>query len=211
MLASPGHLPSLDEERALWQRGYRLVAGIDEVGRGPLAGPVVAAAVIFPPDIEAPWLALVRDSKQLNERARLALRTLIGGAALSVGYGIVLPETIDAQGIVRATRMAMAAAVANLVLTPHYLLTDAVALPDIALPQSNIIKGDTLSTSIACASIVAKVMRDRIMVEMDELFPGYGFARHKGYATAEHLERLRCLGACPIHRRCFAPVRQLTE
>lgn len=199
--------PSFIEEERLAEQGYRFIAGIDEVGRGPLAGPVVAAAVILPLDLVAPWLPLVRDSKKLTPKRRASLFPLIESAAIAIGVGYTPPEVIDTQGIVRATRMAMRSAVARLPHTPDFLLIDFVALPELTFSQRSITKGDSRSLSIACASIIAKVTRDRIMVELNEEYPGYGFARHKGYATREHLLSLRQLGACPIHRKCFAPVR----
>lgn len=200
--------PTFIEEQRLEEQGYRFIAGIDEVGRGPLAGPIVAAAVILPLNLNTPWLHLVRDSKQLTPKRREFLFPLIGRAAISIGTGFVLPHAIDNQGITRATRLAMRLAVEHLPCPPDFLLIDNIRLPELDLPQKNITKGDTLSLSIACASIVAKVTRDRIMVALDEVFPDYGFARHKGYATREHLSNLRRWGACPIHRECFAPVRE---
>lgn len=195
--------PSLAEERGLNVWGYRFIAGIDEVGRGPLAGPVVAAAVILPPDLDAPWLDLVRDSKKLTAKRRESLLPSILGMALGVGVGLAFPEDIDAVGIMAATRHAMCSAVELLPHPPDFLLIDHVGLPGLPIPQKSITRGDSLCLSIACASIVAKVSRDRIMIAMDEAYPGYGFARNKGYATREHLEGLRCLGPCPIHRKCF--------
>jgi len=199
--------PSFIEEKMLAEQGYRFIAGIDEVGRGPLAGPVVAAAVILPLDLDAPWLPLVRDSKKLTPKRRAFLFPLIEAAAIAIGVGYAPPEAIDTQGIVKATKMAMCSAVAYLPQPPDFLLVDFVTLPELALSQRSITKGDSRSISIACASIIAKVTRDRIMVGLDETYPGYGFARNKGYATREHLFRLGQLGACPIHRKYFAPVR----
>jgi len=199
--------PTFIEEKRLGEQGYRLIAGIDEVGRGPLAGPVVAAAVILPLDLVAPWLPLVRDSKELTPKRRASLFPLIEAAAVAIGVGFTGPEVIDNQGIVRATKIAMRSAVEQLAQAPDFLLIDFVALPEIALSQRSITKGDSHCLSIACASIIAKVTRDGIMVALDEEYPGYGFARNKGYATREHLLSLRQLGACPIHRKRFAPVR----
>ena len=199
--------PSFIEEERLAKQGYRFIAGIDEVGRGPLAGPVVAAAVILPLHLVAPWLPLVRDSKELTPKRRASLFPLIEAAAVGIGVGFTGPEVIDNQGIVRATKMAMRSAVEQLTQAPDFLLIDFVALPEIALSQRSITKGDSHCLSIACASIIAKVTRDSVMVELDEAYPGYGFARNKGYATREHLLGLRQLGACPIHRKCFATVR----
>ena len=199
--------PTFIEEKRLGEQGYRLIAGIDEVGRGPLAGPVVAAAVILPLDLVAPWLPLVRDSKELTPKRRASLFPLIEAAAIAIGVGFTGPEVIDSQGIVRATKIAMRSAVEQLARAPDFLLIDFVTLPEITISQRSITKGDSHCLSIACASIIAKVTRDGIMVALDEEYPGYGFARNKGYATREHLLSLRQLGACPIHRKRFAPVR----
>ena len=200
--------PSFAEEKRLAEQGCRFIAGVDEVGRGPLAGPVIAAAVILPPNFDARWLSLVRDSKQLTRERREFLFPLIDEAAIAIGIGFLPPDAIDAQGIMRATRMAMCSAVENLPHPPDFLLIDHLRLPELDVPQKNITKGDSICLSIACASIVAKVTRDRIMVALDGVYPDYGFAKHKGYATREHLSKLRQWGACPVHRRCFAPVRE---
>ncbi len=203
----PSYKPSFAEEQQLEEQGYRLIAGIDEVGRGPLAGPLVAAAVIMPLKPDISWLTLVRDSKQLTPERRESLFPLINETAIGIGFGILTPDAIDSCGMTMAVSKAMCSAVEHLPCPPDFLLIDHVRLPELDLPQKGITKGDSLSLSIACASIVAKVTRDRMMVALDEVYPGYGFARHKGYATREHLTTLRRLGACPIHRRCFAPVR----
>jgi len=203
--------PTLIREQRLWQQGYRLIAGIDEVGRGPLAGPVVAAAVILPLDSDAPWLLQVRDSKRLSPRKREFLSESIREAAVAISIGAVSPETIDEKGIVASTRLAMRYAVEQLPQTPDFLLIDAITLPELAIPQEGVIRGDALSLSIAAASIIAKVARDRLMIEFDSRYHGYGFSRHKGYATREHLSNLRLLGPCPIHRMSFRPVRELLE
>ena len=218
--------PSFIEEERLWQQGYRLVAGIDEVGRGPLAGPVVAAAVILSPESRLSWLLQVRDSKRLAPRKREFLSSCIQREALAVGVGVVPPDTIDACGIVAATRLAMRLAVEKLApepcqglarplssqgQAPDFLLIDWITMPELDIPQRSITRGDNLSRSIAAASIVAKVCRDRLMMEYDSLYPGYGFARNKGYPTTEHLAKLRRLGCCPIHRASFAPVREVRE
>jgi len=203
-------LPTFDQEHALQARGYRLVAGVDEVGRGALAGPVMAAAVILPLGSDFPWLKLVRDSKQLSPRQREQVFDLVRGAGIPFGLGSVPHATIDRVGIVRATRMAMAEAVQALPSRPDFLLIDALSLPDVELPQKGIVRGDQLSFSIACASIVAKVSRDRQMTELDGVYPGYGLARHKGYGTRQHLQCLGRLGPCAIHRRSFAPVLGLS-
>lgn len=201
--------PSLDEEQALLAQGYRFVAGIDEVGRGALAGPVTAAALILPLHLNETWINEVRDSKQLNGRKRQLLAKYLKEKALAVGIGMVSHQDIDRKGIIWATRHAMRLAIAELKPTPDFLLIDALALPTVKLPQKHIIKGDARCLSIACASIVAKVARDQLMVDLDHDHPGYGFAHNKGYGTATHLEALQQLGACPIHRRSFAPVKDV--
>jgi ribonuclease HII len=201
--------PTLVEERMLAARGYLRVAGIDEAGRGPLAGPVVAAAVILPPDFNAPWLRRVRDSKQLNSTTREFLYRHICKAALSFGVGSCDSLTIDEFGIVVATRLAMVQAVGQLQPPAESLLIDYMSLPEVRLPQKAITHGDGLCLSIACASIVAKVTRDHLMVEFDEVYPGYGFRNHKGYGTPEHFSCLQKLGPCPIHRRSFQPVKSM--
>jgi ribonuclease HII len=201
--------PTFVEENILWQHGYRYVAGIDEAGRGPLAGPVVAAAVILPGDFEAEWKHLVNDSKQVTPSVREKLFHCISDIALSVGVGIVDVEVIDSRGIVKATRLAMKRAVAQLQPQADSLLIDYLYLPEIRLPQKGITHGDCLCFSIACASIIAKVTRDHLMVEIDKTYPGYGFAEHKGYGTPEHIECLHHLGPSPIHRRSFQPVKEL--
>ena len=203
-------LPTFDQEATLQARGYRLIAGVDEVGRGALAGPVMAAAVILPLGADFPWLRSVRDSKQLSPKRRERVFDLIQGAGIPFGLGSVPHATIDEVGIVQATRMAMAQAVEALPSRPDFLLIDALSLPEVNLPQKGIIRGDQLSVSIACASIMAKVSRDRQMTELDSVYPGYGLARHKGYGTRQHLQCLGQLGPCAIHRRSFAPVLGLS-
>jgi ribonuclease HII len=199
-------LPTFDQEAALQAQGYRLIAGVDEVGRGALAGPVMAAAVILPLGVDFPWLGSVRDSKQLSPKQRERVFDLVQRAGIPFGLGSVPHATIDEVGIVQATRMAMAQAVDSLPSRPDFLLVDALSLPEVDLPQKGIIRGDQLSFSIACASIMAKVSRDRQMMELDGMYPGYGLARHKGYGTRQHLQCLGQLGPCAIHRRSFAPV-----
>jgi len=201
--------PNLDAETSLRAQGYELIAGIDEVGRGALAGPVVAAAVILPHPANFPWLALVRDSKELDSKKRESLFDLISKQALAVGVGIVPHQVIDSVNILRATKLAMMQAVEKLPKRPHFLIIDRVTLPQCPIPQRGITRGDKLCLSIACASIVAKVTRDRMMAEFDRTYPGYGFAHHKGYGTREHLSCLQKLGPCPIHRLYFAPVRNI--
>ena len=204
-------MPSFEEERLLQAQGYHRVAGIDEVGRGPLAGPVVAAAVILPHDIDTPWLKLVRDSKQLTPSRREFLFHHIHEVAVGIGIGMAGSEVIDSQGIIVATRLAMKLAIDQLQPPPESLLIDHMSLPEVKLPQKGITKGDSCCLSIACASIIAKVTRDRLMVELDETYPGYRFAAHKGYGTREHLACLHRLGPSPIHRRSFKPVRDMIE
>ena len=219
--------PTFEEEDALKQQGYVLVAGVDEVGRGPLAGPVVAAAVILPEDWSAPprntrrrkgvkrrrrksaLSALLNDSKLVTRLRREALAQLITARAVSHGIAFCSREEIDDLGIVGATRRAMRQAIDALEPRPNAILVDAVDLSEIGLPCRSVVHGDGLCVSIAAASIVAKVARDRHMEEMDSRYPGYGFARHKGYGTPEHVRRLGELGPCVIHRRSFAPVRDL--
>jgi ribonuclease HII len=201
--------PSLDEEQRLWQRGFTRPAGLDEAGRGAWAGPVVAGAVVLPADrgrLERA-LAHVRDSKALTPIQREALYGQILQVALAVGVGVVPPEQIDTLGIVPATCLAMQRAVARLSPGPDYLLIDYLRLTDLQLPQHSLIKGDAQVLTIAAASIVAKVSRDRLMVELDAQYPGYGFASHKGYGTPQHRAALVELGVCSLHRRSFAPVR----
>jgi ribonuclease HII len=195
-------------EEALWRAGYRAVAGVDEAGRGPWAGPVVAAAVILPPDAAglAPLLGRVDDSKRLTPRQRERLFDLIGQHALAVGLGHAEPDEIDGIGIAAANRQAMTRALAALVLQPDFVLVDFFTLPELALPQRGVPHGDALSLSIAAASIIAKVTRDRWMAAQEAIFPGYGFASHKGYGTAEHAAALARLGPCALHRKSFAPV-----
>lgn len=179
---------------------YSLICGIDEAGRGPLAGPVVAGAVILPKDCEILYL---NDSKKLSPAKREALYEEIMEKAEAVGVGMASPARIDEINILKATYEAMREAVYNLGVTPELLLNDAVTVPDVSIPQVPIIKGDAKSVSIAAASIIAKVTRDRLMVQYDEILPGYGFARHKGYGSKDHIEAIRRLGPTPIHRQTF--------
>ncbi len=201
--------PSFTEERALEAQGYRYIAGIDEVGRGALAGPVVAAAVVLPPRIRARWLSQVRDSKQLTPAKRESLFGHIHKIAIAIGIGQVESEVIDARGIAEATRLAMKLAVEQLSPPAETLLIDFMRLPEVELPQKGVIDGDSLCFSIACASIIAKVTRDNLMVELDKAYPGYEFADHKGYGTREHISCLRRLGPSPVHRQSFSPVRDV--
>ena len=201
--------PNLDEEDKLKSQGYELIAGIDEVGRGALAGPVVAGAVILPHPANLSWFGLVRDSKELNCRKRESLFDLINKEAVAVGIGIVPPQVIDSINILKATRLAMMQAVEKLPKQPNFLLIDRLSLSQCPIPQRGITRGDKSCLSIACASIIAKVTRDRIMEEFDIMYHGYGFAGHKGYGTRKHISCLRKLGPSPIHRLYFAPVRNI--
>jgi ribonuclease HII len=210
-LINKNHKPSFKEEKLLREQGYRLIAGVDEAGRGALMGPVVAAAVVLPDVIKARWKARVRDSKQLRATEREELYGCIREVSLSVGTGQVSHEIIDTVGIARASRLAMVAAIEQLRPEPQYILIDFFDLPETSLPNRGVEDGDSLCFSIACASIIAKVTRDRLITAMDCEYPGYGFAAHKGYSTREHLECLRRLGPCPLHRRSFAPVREIME
>lgn len=176
------------------------ICGIDEAGRGPLAGPVVAGAVILPKDLK---LLYVNDSKKLSPAKREELYAVITRQAICFGTGVVDAERIDKINILQATYEAMKIAIAGLANVPDILLNDAVTIPGMAMPQENIVKGDAKSVSIAAASILAKVTRDHMMQAYDTLYPGYGFAKHKGYGTKEHIEALRRLGPSPIHRRTF--------
>ncbi|MGD0353098.1 MAG: ribonuclease HII [Dehalococcoidia bacterium] len=199
------------EENWLSARGYRLIAGVDEAGRGALAGPVVAAAVILPPAPSFRWLESVRDSKELPAARRESLFDLIKQDAIAVSVGIIAPQIIDVIGILNATKIAMCHAVEQLASPPDFLLIDFVRLTQLRISQKPIVRGDKLCLSIACASIIAKVTRDRIMVELDHLHPGYGLADHKGYGTKKHVSCLRQNGPSPIHRHSFAPVIEAAQ
>jgi ribonuclease HII len=220
-------IPTLRYEHKRWSRSLTHIAGVDEAGRGAWAGPVVAGAVILPrvqhfikwnADAVLQALSCARDSKLLSPAQREALVEPIHTCALAYATGQASHEEIDALGIVPATRLAMQRAISGLTLAPDALLVDALArsvsrppLPAFTLPQTAIIRGDQISLSIACASILAKVTRDRILVELDVDYPGYGFARHKGYGTAVHQAALRTLGASSIHRASFAPIKNLAQ
>jgi ribonuclease HII len=195
-------------EQELWAGGYQAVAGVDEVGRGALAGPVVAAAVVLPPDISrlAPLLGRVDDSKRLTPAAREALCEPILSCALAVGVGRVEAADIDRIGIAPATRLAMREALTGLAVPPDYILLDYLTLPDVTCPQRGVLHGDALCLAVAAASVIAKVTRDRWMAEQDVLYPGYGFAQHKGYGTAGHKDAIARLGPCALHRMSFAPL-----
>ena len=193
-------------ERLLWKAGIQHIAGVDEVGMGPLAGPVVAAAVVFPPGTVIDG---VDDSKALDEEARSRLDKEIREKASAYAIGLVEVEDIDRINIYHAGIRAMQLALSNLSVAPQHILVDSRTVPGFTQPQNSFDKGDGINFSIASASIVAKVYRDRLMIELDRKYPGYGFASHKGYATPEHQRAIREFGPCPIHRRSFDYIREL--
>ena len=209
--AKPRPQLKLSEEQLCQDQGYNLVAGVDEVGRGCLAGPVVASAVIMRRDSCPSWYKKVRDSKQLSPEQRSELSPRIHEAAVSVGTGFVESYLIDELGMTAAVYLAMRLAISRLMPGPQYVLIDYLTIPRLKLPQKGVKDGDSLCFSIACASIVAKVYRDTLMQELDMQYPGYGLARHKGYCTHEHLECLRKLGPSDIHRHLFQPVRNIAQ
>lgn len=192
-------------EKLYYGRGYQRIAGLDEVGRGPLAGPVVAAAVILPPEGIGQKLF---DSKQIPSKKREVLYEAVFSEALGVGIGILGQEEIDRVNILQASLAAMGLAVRNLPVAPDFLLIDGPHGLTIPIPQKPILKGDQLSNSIAAASIVAKVTRDRLMVEYHEKYPQYNFAKHKGYGTGEHRAAIEKFGACELHRKSFRGVKE---
>ena len=203
-------MPDLAYEHRLRARGVGLVAGVDEAGRGPLAGPVVAAAVVLPPDLDGSeeWLGLLDDSKKLTRRQREAAADAVKQHAVAWAVGQVDPRGIERLGIGRAAFRAMLMAVNCLNQEPAYLLLDFIHVRECPFDYEAIIKGDSVSYSIAAASNVAKVTRDEMMRGYEERYPGYGFAENKGYPTPRHMDRLRELGPCAIHRRTFGPVVQ---
>jgi len=194
-------------EKELTKKGYRFIAGIDEAGRGPLAGPVVAAAVILKTDVQFKY---VNDSKKLTKKQRDLALVEIKENALAIGIGISSVEEIDLINIYRASKEAMLSAISQLKIKPDYLLIDAMPL-EIDIPLKSIIKGDQLSVSIAAASIVAKTTRDLYMEEMDKIFPLYGFKNHNGYGTKEHIEAIQKYGITPIHRKTYEPVKSILK
>ncbi|MCY3992282.1 MAG: ribonuclease HII [Caldilineaceae bacterium] len=201
--------PSLAEERKLWRAGFTRVAGLDEAGRGALAGPVVAGAVILPENTRHAGLwAAVQDSKLLSPLRREELSVRIQGQAAAWSLGQASAAEIDARGIAPATRLAMRRAVQALLLRPDHLLLDWVQLKSLNLPQLSFTKGDLRIVSIAAASILAKVHRDRLLCQLHERYPAYGFHSHKGYAVRTHLAAIEQLGPCPSHRRSFSPLRK---
>ncbi len=207
-------LPTYSWETWFYGHGYEAIAGVDEVGRGALAGPLMAGAVILPPlaeierDIE--FWQFVKDSKTISFKRRATMAEGILERARCWSIGSVEADELDEIGVAAANRLAMERAVWGLDEGPDHLLLDATTI-DFPLPQQGIIDGDALSLSIAAASIIAKVARDTIMIEMDEIWPGYGFAQHKGYAAKVHKEAIEKLGPCPIHRFCYAPIRIAAE
>jgi ribonuclease HII len=207
--------PSFRIEKSIWCDDITLIAGVDEVGRGPLAGPVAAGAVIFPKNQRAVgrfrFLKHVNDSKQLSHEQREELAPLIWENAIAAAVAFVSVETIDRIGIAEASRQAWLAALGDLPVRPHHLFTDAFPLRACTLPQTNIIGGDGISLSIAAASIIAKVARDHVMAGHEATFPGYGFEHNKGYYTPEHVQAIHELGPCDLHRRSFSPVKEFFQ
>jgi len=199
-------LNMLNFERVLWKSGIQSVAGIDEVGIGPLAGPVVAAAVVFPPGTE---LVGIDDSKRLDIDQRVKMEAVIRRTATAIGVGLAEVGEIDRLNIYHAALLAMRRAVEALPVRPDHLLIDARIIPDVSIPQNSFFKGDGINFSIAAASIIAKTYRDRLMEDLEKKYPGYGFAQHKGYGTAEHQNSIRQLGPCPVHRMSFPFIREL--
>lgn len=203
----------LQTEKSIFDQGYRLIGGVDEAGRGPLAGPVVAACVVVGPDfkIDHPDLELIADSKKLTAKKREYLFHIIKEKALAVEIGIANNETIDKINILQASFLAMRRAIKKLPLEPDYIITDGnFKIPKLSVDQKAIIKGDATVWTIAAASIIAKVSRDWIMTEIDKQHPEYLFAQHKGYGTKIHMEALKKYGPCPLHRFSFAPVKEAT-
>lgn len=196
----------LKYEKELYKKGITLIGGVDEVGRGPLVGPVVAACVILPVNYELPGLT---DSKKISEKKRDQFYDIIMKDAISVGVGIVGPEKIDEINILEASRLAMKLAIENLSVKPEFILSDAMKLTNIDIPYQDIIHGDALSLSIAAGSVIAKVTRDRMMYELDKQYPEYGFASHKGYPTKAHLENIAKYGVLENYRFTYKPVSDL--
>lgn len=190
----------MELEQACWERGYQRVAGLDEAGRGPLAGPVVAAIFVITPEFTN---TEINDSKQLTQLRRERLFNYLTSGAWEYGLGIVEPAVIDQINIYQASRIAMLKALKSLQSPPDYLLVDALVVPETTIEQKAVVHGDALSVAIAAASIIAKYTRDQLMIRYDREYPGYGFAKHKGYPTPEHYDALQRLGPSPIHRRSF--------
>ena len=204
--------PNLDLEKRLWQAGLRSVAGLDEAGRGALAGPVVAAAVVFSQNSEeTARLEGIQDSKLLSAGQRRSWADEIENSVQDFGTGIATAGEIDDIGILPATRLAMSRAIGALACQPEHLLIDHILLPDLPIPQTALTKGDARSRSIAAAAVLAKVARDTLMCDLDETYPGYDFGRHKGYGTQAHRQRIQNQGPSPAHRYSFAPLREQTD
>ena len=205
--------PDLHKEIALLEQGYRFVAGLDEAGRGAWAGPVVAAAVILPldqPDLLT-RLAGLRDSKKLTARKRAHYFEVIREVAVAVAAAMAPPAMVDDINVVKATQFAMGQALSGLVVAPDYLLLDHLKIPDCDLPQNAFPKADNISLTVAAASVTAKVTRDRLMVELNQKYPGYRFDRHKGYGTQIHQAALLALGPCPLHRLSYKPLQAIDK
>ena len=203
--------PNFELEDKLFQQGVRYVAGLDEVGRGCLAGPVAAGLVIFPQEIDRTLLIDINDSKKLSESKRQSLDEVIRKYALVAEVAITEPDEIDEIGIVGATKLAMERCIQNSLITPEHLLIDAIKLDGLHMQSSSIIKGDQISTSIAAASIIAKVFRDELMISLDSKYLGYGLSKNKGYGTKTHLEAIFTTGYSEIHRKSFEPIKSLIE
>lgn len=197
----------LDYENELYKEGKTLIAGVDEVGRGPLIGPVVACAVILPVNF---FHKDIKDSKKLSEKKREELYTIIKENAVSIGLGIVSEKVIDEVNIYEATKLAMNEAISKLKVKPEHILIDAMPL-DIEIPTTSIIKGDAKSESIAAASVIAKVTRDSMMYELDKKYPMYGFKNHKGYPTKKHIEAINEYGLIPGYRKSYAPIKDMVK
>jgi ribonuclease HII len=203
--------PTLDIERALWANGALWVAGIDEAGRGALAGPVAAAAVILPQiKYFTKELHGVRDSKKMTANQRESWSATIRATAVTFGVGLASAQEIDTLGILPATKLAAHRAIEQLSVIPDHLMLDHFRMPELPIPQTSITKGDVISLSIAAASILAKTTRDALLRDLDKKYPGYGFSRHKGYGTAAHRDTIKTLGPTPIHRMSFAPLKTNT-
>ena len=201
-------IPTFEEEVLARKYGYKTIAGVDEVGRGPIAGPVVSGALVFDIGLDLKWVYDIRDSKQLSDKQRRRIVDGMDQEGVNRGLGIVSASEIDKIGIVAATKLSMVQAVGKLKGRPDFLLIDAVDLEETGIDYKSIIKGDQTCLSIAAASIVAKVHRDNLMLIADQDYPGYGFSQHKGYPTKFHVQKLIELGPSPIHRVSFAPVRR---
>jgi len=200
--------PTFLEEQKLWNSGYKFIAGLDEVGRGTIAGPVVTGIVVLPETLSGEWVSHINDSKRMTPKRRQYVLGHLQDSAIALQTGISSVEEVDQLGIVEAVQLAMKRSVCSIPITPQFLLMDAFELNGIDIPQKAIVKGDSLSMSIAAASILAKETRDSLMVALHEKFPEYGFDSHKGYGTKKHIEALKLYGPCPLHRKTFRPVSE---